>query len=263
MQLLTQGGEADIYEVDTKNILRVVRKDISDRFKNEKIIFPILQQYNILTPKLYDYLEIENKQAELMERIKGITFSDYLIKNPFTLKSSISKFAQIHSHILKIETKENIPSIKEIMNSLANNPLDVEEYIFNRVMEILDELPDGDNICHGDFHPGNILVQDNKNYIIDWGNVHRGNYLSDIAHTYLLLSYVPKTPGQSKVNHLITWVSGKWLAKIYFKKMKYLLNFQQQELEKWLIIMSLFRLYFGLPSEKKERYRYLKQVLQN
>lgn len=42
-------------------------------------------------------------------------------------------------------------------------------------------------LVHGDFHPGNIIIQKNKVVIIDWAYIHLNNYLYDIAFLWLLL----------------------------------------------------------------------------
>ena len=35
------------------------------------------------------------------------------------------------------------------------------------------------------------------------------------------------------------------------------MQFGENEFEQWLMVMSLFRIYCGLPSEKEERIKYI------
>lgn len=259
MSLLAQGGEADLYEVDEYKILRVVRKNNSAPFENEKIIFPVLIKNNILIPKVYEYIQIGKNQAEVMERINGNTMLDNLMRHPFNIRNQIVQFAKMHQQILSIHGGNNLYSIEEVIEGFRKKPLKVEKEIFDFVIQILRGLPTGDSVCHGDFHPGNILVQGDKKYIIDWSGVHVGNYVSDIAHTYLLMTHVPEIPGQSKILHKIISLAGKYIANLYLKEMHRLLNFDKKEFSKWLVVMTLFRVYFGLPSEQEERKQYLKK----
>jgi len=53
-----------------------------------------------------------------------------------------------------------------IVNSPAANSKKQEE-----VLQMLDKLMDGDTLCHGDFHPGNILISDGHTMVIDFMNV--------------------------------------------------------------------------------------------
>ena len=58
--------------------------------------------------------------------------------------------------------------------------------IRRRVLAALDTFPTGDRICHGDFHPGNILMTVRGEVVIDWIDVTRGNPLADLARTTIL-----------------------------------------------------------------------------
>lgn len=77
------------------------------------------------------------------------------------------------------------------MNYFVNNvKIDLDKNLVNKIMTVFNDLPIKKNLCHGDFHPGNILVSKDKKVIIDWSGVHTGNPVSDVAHTYLLMSNV-------------------------------------------------------------------------
>src|SRR5262249_32610054 len=54
-------------------------------------------------------------------------------------------------------------------------------------LAMLEALPDGDRLCHGDFHPANVLVGRNGPAVIDWTGATRGDPAADLARTRLLL----------------------------------------------------------------------------
>jgi aminoglycoside phosphotransferase (APT) family kinase protein len=64
-------------------------------------------------------------------------------------------------------------------------------------VSVLKELPDGDRLCHGDFHPGNIIRTDGEPVLIDWTNVTRGDPNADLARTNLMLRVGEPPPGSS------------------------------------------------------------------
>ena len=47
--------------------------------------------------------------------------------------------------------------------------------------------PDGDRLCHGDFHPANVLDAADGPMVIDWTLAARGDPAADVARTRLLL----------------------------------------------------------------------------
>jgi Ser/Thr protein kinase RdoA (MazF antagonist) len=55
------------------------------------------------------------------------------------------------------------------------------------LLKTLDTLPDGNRVCHGDFHPANVLMSGKDANIIDWIDAARGNPLADVARTTIIL----------------------------------------------------------------------------
>jgi aminoglycoside phosphotransferase (APT) family kinase protein len=48
-------------------------------------------------------------------------------------------------------------------------------------------MPDGDRLCHGDFHPVNVLGQNSLPMVIDWPDACCGDPAADVCRSYLLL----------------------------------------------------------------------------
>jgi len=63
----------------------------------------------------------------------------------------------------------------------------------DRLLRLLSELDAGkENLCHGDFHPLNILCDGEKHWIIDWVDATAGNPYADACRTHLILQqYMP------------------------------------------------------------------------
>src|SRR5438105_2291070 len=53
--------------------------------------------------------------------------------------------------------------------------------------ERLAALPDGTALCHGDFHPDNVLLSPRGPVVIDWSSASRGHPVGDLAWTSRLL----------------------------------------------------------------------------
>lgn len=99
---------------------------------------------------------------------------------------------------------EDLMKIRKRVDILINRSayLDSADRAF--VRELLAELPEGGSLLHGDFHPGNILTDGGRAYIIDWFAASGGDAVSDIAHTYLLCACKPRIPSESAVAHRFT-----------------------------------------------------------
>jgi aminoglycoside phosphotransferase (APT) family kinase protein len=51
----------------------------------------------------------------------------------------------------------------------------------------LADMPNGDRLCHGDFHPINVLGQTSDPIVIDWADAACGDPAADACRSYLLL----------------------------------------------------------------------------
>ena len=51
------------------------------------------------------------------------------------------------------------------------------------LLEAIAEMPDGDRLCHGDFHPLNILGDTADPLIIDWPDARRGEPAADVCRS--------------------------------------------------------------------------------
>ena len=73
---------------------------------------------------------------------------------------------------------------------LADNIAGTKFLDARRKRDLLDgiaHMPDGDRLCHGDFHPMNILGEASAPVIIDWPDARRGDPAADLCRSYLLM----------------------------------------------------------------------------
>ena len=61
-----------------------------------------------------------------------------------------------------------------------------------RVYDLIDSIPLRNTFIHGDFHPGNIMVQNDELILIDRGDASVGHPVIDLLGTYQLMSLTPK-----------------------------------------------------------------------
>jgi Ser/Thr protein kinase RdoA (MazF antagonist) len=107
----------------------------------------------------------------------------------------------------------------------------------------LASLPNGERICHGDFHPGNVLVSPKGEAVIDWIDASRGNPLADVARTSIILLGVAES-GQESNPLLKLFV--KTFHSAYLKYYFQIRPGGEQEYRQWLPIVAAARLSEGI-----------------
>jgi Ser/Thr protein kinase RdoA (MazF antagonist) len=61
-------------------------------------------------------------------------------------------------------------------------------HISEGVLGLIDRLPQGDGLCHGDLHPGNVIMTAKGPRLIDWTGTVRAPAAYDLGVCHLLLS---------------------------------------------------------------------------
>lgn len=62
-----------------------------------------------------------------------------------------------------------------------------------RLLDRLADMPNGDRLCHGDFHPFNVMGEPDNACIVDWLDATRGEPAADAGRSYLLMRGVEPT----------------------------------------------------------------------
>jgi aminoglycoside phosphotransferase (APT) family kinase protein len=107
-------------------------------------------------------------------------------------------------------------------------------------------------LCHGDFHPDNIILQRGKPYVLDWMTATRGNPLADAARTSVLLKWArpgPGTPALFKI--LLSGIRNRFFEH-YIRHYVELTGVRREDIERWELPVMAARLMEWIPKEEKE-----------
>jgi aminoglycoside phosphotransferase (APT) family kinase protein len=65
---------------------------------------------------------------------------------------------------------------------------DIPDQYRASALAALDGLPEGDRLCHGDFHPGNVMTKAGEPVVIDWSNAARSSAEADYVRSTIMYS---------------------------------------------------------------------------
>lgn len=183
MKLINKGYTAEVYDYGDNKICKLFNENFPDfAVKYELNNAKIIQKTSIKVPRVYNIIEMNNRTGIIYEKIKGVTISDKIdiCKN---IEYWMVRITKLHKNIFNYHTNEGI-SFKEFLRIILGDRNKENDYIFEQI----DKLPDGDCLCHGDFHFSNIMVNDKDElFLIDFMNICYGPWQYDVARTYVLL----------------------------------------------------------------------------
>ena len=153
----------------------------------------------------------------------------------------MERFALLHKRIISCRTRQGM-SYKQFLLSCIGRKIPDKEALYERI----EGLPDADYLCHGDYHPGNVLVGGDGSWrVIDFMNVCYGPREYDAARTFFLLAQgeLPQEVQSTEESLSIR----RRLAALYLEKMQ----LDYQEIEGYLCIIRECRKYETPPARKE------------
>ena len=154
---------------------------------NEALNQSRIEETGLNIPKILEVTMIEGKWAIVSEFIEGKTLAQLMAEDEEGEKTQeylnllVDLQLSVHS-----KTCPHLNKLKDKMSGkIAATDLDATtRYDLHTRLE---GMPKHNKVCHGDFHPANIiLTADGTPYILDWSHATQGNASADAARTYLL-----------------------------------------------------------------------------
>lgn len=244
-KLIGIGNTADVYEWGTNQIMKLFRKGypadaVTKEFNNAKAV----EESNIDKPKVYSLMEWEGRLGIIYERLQGITLLEWFMQTGDT-EACAKMLAEEHKKLLNNKIN-GVRKHKEILKKYLGGANELSVDLKNHLMERLESLPEGDTLCHGDFHPGNIMLCQEKRKIIDWMNVCSGHPLSDIARTVYLIE-MTAIPEEIEDKETFQKIRSQ-VTDLYLNEM----DVDRNSIKEWLMIIAAARLKEGCNQAEAE-----------
>jgi Ser/Thr protein kinase RdoA (MazF antagonist) len=262
LPLIARGGQAAIYDYGDGKVLRVAgRPQDFDRIRYEYSVYASLEGSGLLMPRVHELVAVDGAPSIIMDKIAGRPMMALIASNPLAAGIMARELARLHLELRNVVATRALTTTKAKAEFCITHSEILTDQAKEKVLEVLKGLPDGDALCHGDFHPGNIICHDGKNYLIDWVGASRGDFHSDVAHTWVLLRVVPRVPHMSWIAHALQRrvaraMANRYLAGVFAHAAPDLTAFSR-----WVLVNAAERTYHGLPSEKEHLRAYIEMYL--
>ncbi|WP_027628830.1 aminoglycoside phosphotransferase family protein [Ruminiclostridium cellobioparum] len=263
-ELIGSGATADVFDWTECTIIKIFNDYESDIAIEQEINnTKALQSCSFKYPKFIQRLEYEGKRAIIYEKIVGTSILKQIEANPISYKKYAEKLAHLHFEIHKNHVN-GVKEQKQYFKERISYADDLTDDKKERLYKLIDNMPDGDCLCHSDFHPDNILSNENDDYIIDWADCCNGNPCADVARTLLTLK-IAELPENVSIftKTIITFIRNRF-SNIYTKEYLKLSGKTIKQIAEWEVAVAAYRLCAAKKTEKstvlKTINRYLEEV---
>jgi aminoglycoside phosphotransferase (APT) family kinase protein len=252
-KIIGEGSTAQVIALDEKTVAKQFFERVSDSsIEHEYLRSKAVMDSGLPVPAIFEKVIHKGRTALLYERINGSPLTKKLSNKPWTALTLINQMAKLQVFVHDKEVS-NFPYQKEILHRKIKLAKELTEAEKTLIAEWLSKLPSGNSLCHGDFHPDNILLAERGPVIIDWADATQGTRLADLARTLIILRF-GGLPAEMKLfkNKTVIYLRNL-LAGQYLKSYRKSFNFTVDSLEKWILPVTAARLSESIPVHEKEK----------
>jgi hypothetical protein len=185
-RLLAAGNVAEVFEWDSR-VVKLYRSRVAKPAAfREAAIHAAVEEMGIPVPAVWGVQQIGSRWGVVFDRVREASFAEQMQEDPLAVRRYVEKLAQLHTFIHS-HTAPQLGSLKiRLATSIARTEL-LDEPRKQLLLGGLAAMPEGDRLCHGDFHPINVLGDVSRPVVIDWPDACRGDPAADVCRSYLLL----------------------------------------------------------------------------
>lgn len=192
--LLGSGAKGDVYRYDDELIIKVfngnntyhdVEQEIAQARKSFILGLPSAISFGIVS--------VGDRYGAMFEVVDSDTLSRYIARSPGQLDTYAKIMADLALLVHDTKVTEDdgfLPANERVREYISGGVAIEDETLGRKCMTLIDNLPVGNTLVHGDFHTNNVFLQDGEPLLIDMDRVSVGNpiiEISDLYYFYVIL----------------------------------------------------------------------------
>jgi aminoglycoside phosphotransferase (APT) family kinase protein len=194
---------------------------------------------DVPAPRLLGFRRFGPGWGLVMTRIQGRDFGSIMHDQPAAKPECIRQMARLHVAVHR-HPAPRLPSLRAWLTREIRKAGEADAaFPTGALLQRLAEMPEGDRLCHGDFHFSNVMGELGNASIIDWPSAMRGHPAADVCQSWLLMR---RPPGERD-------------AKAYIEAYAAESGSSVKDILDWRTIVAGARLADDLPSEEVARLK--------
>jgi hypothetical protein len=238
------GREAEVHAFGDATVLKLYRPG----FGGHRAEAAALQSLDGIAPRLLDVVDRDGRTGLVLERVDGPDMLTLLQRQPWRVLGLAGVLATTHRAVHRFAAPAELPDLRPALADRIRDAA-LAPHLQSFALRALDGLPDGDRLCHGDYHPGNVLLAADRTAVIDWSAAARGAPEADHARTLLLLGWAVPLPGTPLLSRALIAVGRSLLARRYARMYRRGAP-PLRQVDTWLLVHAAARLSEGIQVER-------------
>ncbi len=193
-ELLGRGAKGEVYRYDDELVIKVFNenntyRDVEQEIAQARRAFIL----GVPTAISFGIVSVGNRYGAMFEMVDSDTLSRCISRSPGQVDQFAGIMADLANVIHGIEVSEDsgFPGAVERIKEYITGGICAENSVLgDKCLKMIEELPSSSTLVHGDFHTGNVFLQNGEALLIDMDRISVGHpviELSDLYYFYVVL----------------------------------------------------------------------------
>jgi len=248
--LIARGRTAEVLAWHDQQVLKLFYDWVpGSAFEREVRAACIVSATNLPTPKLLGEVTLDGRHGLIFERVTGRSMLNLLGTRPLLCVRYARQFAEMHARIHQ-QVVTGLPSLKEGIDQTIRQVEGLPENLKAKALTRLEHLPEGDRLCHLDFHPDQVMLTASGPVVIDWMNARAGYPAADVAYTLIMLR-IGSVPDTSWFKQHLTNLLRGVFSRVYLRHyLKLNPSMTRADIDAWTPLTVIARIADNVPGER-------------
>ena len=252
--LVGKGFTSDVYSWGEGRVLKLFHNWVpAFRAEREYRVTKAVHAAGLPVPAVYQVIQIADRHGIVFERVQGASMLSGVQTRPWTMFKAVRQLAELHAQIHRCAAPSELPSQRDWIANGIKAAGDISPSEKENALRRLEDLPDGTAVCHGDFHPENVLLTARGPIVIDWDSATRGDPLGDVACTSRLIQKAGLPRWAPGYMHLLLKCSRVLLHHFYMKRSLQLHAGTRQQIDAWQLPLAAAARSWRIPTQSTAR----------
>ena len=172
---IARGRTAEVYPWSHGQILKLFHPWFPEAgVRLEARLARAVQETGLPVPAVGRIVEVDGRLGLEYERVEGMMMWEGMASRPWRIGTYARLLADRHALMHGLRGVEGLPCQRERLADRIRQAQELGSKLREAALSALETMPAGDRLCHGDFHPGNIIQTDRRLVVIDWIDATRG-----------------------------------------------------------------------------------------
>jgi Ser/Thr protein kinase RdoA (MazF antagonist) len=199
-------------------------------------------------PRLFGMATIDGRRGLVYERIDGPTMDSHVRGHLGQVSELGRTLGELHATMHGADGTGLAAQLEALRAAIDEAAPDLPPRSREAALRRLDELPGATAVCHGDLHPGNVILGRSRPVIIDWGNARSGNPIADVARSVYLMRDTPMHEPRI-LSPFVDALRRRFVAA-YLNRYRQLRPLDPTELRAWRLPILAARMAEGIDAER-------------